>query len=367
MSKPRRKGHGSGLISVRESIRWFRTAPGLVAAGIFLVAAAAGIVATYLQVLDRSLDITSVEPRAISVGPDSAVSVHLVQGRLFGQDTIVRVEDSEGRYIPVGRTVESDTRLSFSLNYEAFAPLFGLTVAVRARTFSVCVRNGESGKPECLDNALTVHLKDEATSVASSFPLGYLGTGTASLDAPGQLRVGQSRTISAQVALEVPLNEGGANIAAVLFEASSIIKSTPESGLPRLKNIRAKNIHMYEHMSAQLIGQAFEFEDRKPIERTVNGGATWSWSITPKGALFLGTQELTVVITADKRHIKTLNTAVEILAFEEFRPPDIPVAFPIEDEGGLSGGIIALIVVLGIIGVIVVAGGGFLAMRRRTA
>ena len=45
----------------------------------------------------------------------------------------------------------------------------------------------------------------------------------------------------------------------------------------------------------------------------------------------------------------------------------IPAAFPIEDDGGLSGGIIALIVVLGIIGAIVVGAGGFLAMRRRTA
>ena len=48
-------------------------------------------------------------------------------------------------------------------------------------------------------------------------------------------------------------------------------------------------------------------------------------------------------------------------------PTPIPAALPVEDEGGLSGGIIALIVVLGIIGAIVAVAGGFLAMRRRMA
>ena len=181
--QPKRNGHRSGPISLAASLRPFRSVARLVVAIIFLMAAAAGIFGMYFLVRDRSLDITAVEPRAISVGQDSAVSVHSVQGKRFGQDTIVTVEDSEGNRIPVGPRVESDTRLSFSLDYDAFAPLFGFTVAVRARTFSVCVRNGGSGKPECLDNALTVHLKDEATPVASSFPLGYLGTGTASLDA----------------------------------------------------------------------------------------------------------------------------------------------------------------------------------------
>ena len=44
-------------------------------------------------------------------------------------------------------------------------------------------------------------------------------------------------------------------------------------------------------------------------------------------------------------------------------PTPIPAALPVEDEGGLS----ALIIVLIVLGAIVVAAGGFLAMRRRTA